>query len=180
MFFECIKCENFKKTCRGRNFLLQSGPEFIRWVIAYKAEFKLSNAKLSAETKVPVGTLNRILSDPEADIKYETAHMIMQGIVGDLPMLDTCPDPVNNEAEHLRIRVQHLEEELRDTKALAARNDQRDAETIAHLTKQTKNLRLSTIVFAGALFLVLIAIICVLLYDLTHSDVGFIRSMFVG
>lgn len=179
MFFECIKCPKFKRTCRGRNFLLQSGADFIRWVIAYKTEFKLSNAKLSVETKVPVGTLNRILSDPDADIKYETAHMIMQGIVGDIQGMDVCPDQATNDLEPLRARVQHLEQELTDTKTLAHRNDQRDAETIAHLTKQTRNLRLSTIIFAGVLFLVLVAIICVLLYDITHPGIGYIGQMHV-
>ena len=180
MFFECIKCDKFKRSCRGRNFLLQSRADFIKWVQAYKTENKLSNAKLAAETGVPVGTLNRVLSDPDIDIKYETAHQIILGIVGDIQETDVCPDPVNNELETLRGRVRHLENELSETRAMSTRNDQRDAETIAHLTKQTKNLRLSTIVFAGVLFAVLLAIIGVLVYDLTHPGIGYFAQMFMN
>lgn len=174
MFFECIKCEKFRHTCRGRNFLLQSRAGFIKWCQAYKTENKLSNAKFAAETKVPVGTLNRLLSDPDCDFKYETAHQIMQGIVGEALDTDVCPDPINNEIETMRARIHHLEDELEHTRAMAARNDQRDAETIAILTKQTRNLRLAAIIFAGVLFLVLLAIIGVLVFDITHPGVGYL------
>ena len=180
MFEKHYTAEMFKGNLKHQNLLLLPSVELIKWVLAYKKEHGLSNAKMSAGTSVPVGTLNRILSDPDADIKYETAHLLVRGIAEMEKDDDDFPTPVNNDDEHLRTRIQHLEEELRDAKTLAARNDQRNAETISYLTKQTKILRLATIVFAGALFLVLVAIICALLYDLTHTDVGFIRSMFAG
>lgn len=169
MYFKCISCEKFGESCRGRNFLLMPGYELAQWIIAYKEHHSLTTQRLSLKTGTPAGTLGRILSGSGRDFKYDTAQQIMRGIAGEPNESDLCPDPSNLEIDRLQSRIRHLEQELDETRRMAEREH-------AHLIAQVKNLRKALSIMTAALIFVLFAIICVLLYDINHLDVGYFRG----
>ena len=170
LIYERDNCQNTSKKCKCQNFLLLAGHEFIEWLIHYKKSEGLTNAGLSGRTNVPVGTLNRILADPHADFRYETAHQIMLGITQHGLDAEEYPD---SETDMLRARVQHLEQELADTKAMAATATEEHNRVVTYLKSQVRNHRTALIVTALLLVAVLLGIIGVLVYDITHPGIGY-------
>ena len=159
MYYKCIKCDKFGEFCRGRNFALLSWSELQPWLLAYRKAHNFTYATLSAKTGVPQGTLARILADPDADPKHETVRAIMHALCGDHSDDDLCPDPTSSESDQLRAQLQRLEQELADTKQLAA--DIHEIHTAAAVRQDahTRSLRIALCVVSALLVLALVCII---------------------
>lgn len=176
MYSACIRCNKLGSVCKGPNFTDMTIPELIEWMKQRKAYLGWTSQTLAERSGVPEGTVKRVLAATDGGFKYETVAPLLQALTGSSRAESPCPDPDGSIEEKLTSRVRHLEEELADTKALAARNDARDADQIAHLKSQANNLRKALSIMTALLIVVLFAIICVLLYDINHSGVGYFRG----
>lgn len=176
LFFECIPCKNLKNGCSGPDFSRRSSAEIIEWFKAYCSHFGISHSAFAKQCGIAEGTIHRVFSGASVDIKFETFRAMYVGVFGKEPPAAICPDPDGSVTEKLTDRVRHLEGELEHTRSLAARNDARDADQIAHLKSQANNLRKALSIMTALLIVVLFAIICVLLYDINHLDFGYFRG----
>ena len=173
MYYKCIKCDKFGEFCRGRNFALLSWRELQPWLLAYRKAHNFTYATLAAKTGVPQGTLARILADPDADPKHETVRAIMHALCGEHSDDDLCPDPTSSESDQLRAQLQHLEQELADTKQLASHAHESHTAAAVRQDAHARSLRRALAIASGLLIVVLFAIIGVLVYDLTHPSIGY-------
>lgn len=176
LYSACIACPKIGQICKGPNFFAMPLPEIIGWMIARKKHLGWTQERLSLESGVPAGTIARVLSGKITDVKFETLSPLLRALTGSDCAELPCPDPDDNLTEQLRARCRHLEQELADTKQLADRVHESHASSHAHLTGQTNNLRKALSVMTALLIVVLFGIICVLLYDINHLDIGYFRG----
>lgn len=165
MYSACVKCDKLGSVCKGPNFMDMTVPELIDWLKIRKAHLGWTNATLAAKSSVPVGTINRLLGGA-TDFKYESIRPLLRALTGSSGAELPCPDPEDTATKALRERVRHLEQELTDTKAISDRESN-------HLHNQIRNHRIALSLITGVLILVLLAIIGVLVFDITHEGIGY-------
>lgn len=181
MYTECLNCPKLGISCDGPNFAAMSSAQLIKWCKLRKTELGMSNQKLADLSGVPIGTINRLLSETNLDFKHETMRSIIQVLVGGDWNGFPCPNPDNHahEAAHekeendkLRAQIQKLESSIESIKADERRRIEFLKEEVTYLKGTIKFKNIFLIIFAVALAVALFLIIGFLLYDFTHPDWG--------
>ena len=173
MFFECITCKSLNNGCHGPDFSRKSIPDVIGWFKAYCSHFGIAHSAFAKQCNMAEGTIHRIFSGASTDIKFETFRAMYVGVFGNEPPAMICPDPDGSVAERLASRVQHLEQELADTKQLASHAHESHTAAAVRQDAQTRSLRRALTIVSSLLIVVLFAIIGVLVYDLTQPGIGY-------
>ena len=174
MYSECLTCPKLGISCDGPNFAAMSSAQLIKWCKLRKTELGMSNQKLADLSGVPIGTINRLLSETNLDFKHETMRSIIQVLVGGDWNGFPCPNPDNyahevahekEENDKLRAQIQKLEEDER-------RRIDFLKEEVAYLKHTIKFKNIFLVIFAIALAITLSLIIGFLIWDFTHPDWG--------
>ena len=100
MFEKCITCKKIGKSCVPNLWLLPF-PEFIQWCIKFQKYLGWSNQKWSEESKVPVGTINRIKAGEYADCKYSTIKSLAISLIGGTTDEFPCTDLVEKDLQQM-------------------------------------------------------------------------------
>lgn len=201
MYKKCIKCESLWHVCAGPNLAIMSPSEMLDWLQRYIDYMGYTHQQIADAAGVPKGTIDRNLAKDAADVtdfKYDTIRRMITGLIrlagytGDIEKLMPCLDP-DGEAADCMERL-HESEKIR--KDLQLKVDQFEvlkksimeryenhlkeykdeiSEKISDLKKQRSHLRSISIITASLLFLVLFGIIAILVYDITHPEIGYFR-----
>ena len=110
MFEKCIPCKKIGVSCVP-NLMLLSFPELIRWCIKRQKHLGWTNKDLEKESRVPVGTINRIWGGDYADCKYSTIRSILISLIGGTTDEFSCTDLVEKELQHMEV-LEHQAEKL--------------------------------------------------------------------
>lgn len=115
MFDRCITCERIGQDCVP-DLLALPWPDLIAWWKKRQAFLDWSNQRLSDESKVPVGTINRIKAG-EDDARYSTMRSIIHALIGGNSVEFQCQKKLDQE-------FAHLEELEKQCKELTIANDE--------------------------------------------------------
>lgn len=166
VYSNCIKCLKLGSICKGPNFTDMTMPDLIDWMKSRKAYLGWTSTTLAERSRVPEGTVKRVLAAEDGGFKYDTIAPLLQALTGSSRAELPCPDPDGSIEEKLTSRIRHLEQELADTKTISDREAN-------HLHHQIRNHRIALSLITGILILVLLGIIGILVYDLTHPGIGY-------
>lgn len=100
MFDKCIKCNRLGGSCVP-NLMLLSFSELIQWCGKRQKHLEWTNQKLADESKVPIGTINRIKGGDYMDCKYSTIRSILIALIGGTTDEFPCTDLVAKELQQM-------------------------------------------------------------------------------
>lgn len=177
MYSACIRCSKLGTVCKGPNFTDMSVPEIIDWMRSRIAYLGWTRTYLSELSGVPDGTVKRVLSSTDGGgFKFETVAPLLKALTGSSGAESPCPDPDGSIHDALTTRIRHLEQDLADTKAMAATAAEEHNRVVTYLKSQVRNHRTALIVTALLLVLVLLSVIGVLIYDVLSPNIGYFRG----
>ena len=183
-------------------FLTKTIAEIISWAKVEKAAHKITNAMIAQKSGIPISTVNRFFSFEDGDVvdfKYITVHHIITAIQDFMPHNDMpCPkgggtvdntSQINDLVDKLRL----LKEDNESLKAQISHFEEQKSTIIArfetyikefkeesskkadYMDRQNNRLRKALIIMTALLLAVLFVIIGVLVYDVTHPGIGWLR-----
>ena len=117
MFDKCIKCNRIGESCVP-NFMLLPFADLMQWCAKRQKHLGWSNQTLADNSKVPIGTINRIKAGEE-DCKYSTIHNILIALVGGTTDEFACTEQVEKELRNL----EQLEQQATKLIAVEAERD---------------------------------------------------------
>lgn len=183
-------------------FLTKTIAEIISWAKVEKAAHKITNAMIAQKSGIPISTVNRFFSFEAGDVvdfKYITVHHIVTAIQDFMPHNDApCPKGctvdytarindlvdklqlLKDDNESLKSQINRFEEQKTSiiSRYETDRKEYREeaAKKVDYLKTQCCRLRKATVIMTSLLLLVLFAIITFLIYDATHTNIGWIRG----
>lgn len=154
MFEKCIKCNRMGESCVP-NLMLLPFAALLQWWSKRQKHLGWTNQTLADNSKVPVGTINRIKAGEYPDCKYSTIKSILIALIGGTTDEFACTEQVEKELqqmEKLERQAEQLSTVEKENKALkdqlskideSHRNDMRVLreeyrEQIAFLKEQLK------------------------------------------
>ena len=117
MFDKCINCERLGQDCMP-NLMQLSFADLLKWMEKRQKHLGWTNQKLSDESTIPLGTVNRIKSGDYDDCRYYTIKRILVALVGGIADEFHCKEKTEREFARLESlekqaeRVIELEKEL--------------------------------------------------------------------
>lgn len=99
MFEKCITCNRIGESCVPNLMLLQF-PNLIQWWNKRQKHLGWSNQTLADQSKVPVGTINRIKAGEE-DCKYSTIRSVLIALIGGTTDEFACTEQVEKELRQM-------------------------------------------------------------------------------
>lgn len=108
MYEKCIKCPRIGESCVP-NLMRLPFPDLIQWCNARQKYIGWTNQKLADESKVPVGTINRIKAGDYLDCKYSTIRNIVIALIGGTTDEFPCNEQVEKELQHVEELKEHAE-----------------------------------------------------------------------
>lgn len=106
MFDKCIPCNKKGVSCVPNLWLLPF-PDLIQWCIKLQKYLGWSNQKWADESKVPVGTINRLKAGEYADCKYSTIRSLAISLIGGTTDEFSCTEQVEKELQQMARLEQH-------------------------------------------------------------------------
>ena len=100
MFEKCIPCTKKGISCVPNLWLLPL-PELMQWCIKEQKYLGWSNQRWADESKVPVGTINRLKAGEYADCKYSTIRSLALSLIGGTTDEFSCTEQVEKELQQL-------------------------------------------------------------------------------
>ena len=100
MFEKCIPCTKKGVSCVPNLWLLPL-PELMQWCIKEQKYLGWSNQKWADESKVPVGTINRLKAGEYADCKYSTIRSLALSLIGGTTDEFSCTEQVEKELQQI-------------------------------------------------------------------------------
>ena len=100
MFEKCIPCTKKGVSCVP-NLQLLPLPELMQWCIKEQKYLGWSNQKWADESKVPVGTINRLKAGEYADCKYSTIRSLALSLIGGTTDEFSCTEQVEKELQQI-------------------------------------------------------------------------------
>ena len=161
MYEKCITCNRIGQSCVP-NLMRLSFPDLIQWCIKRQKYLGWTNQHLADDSKVPIGTINRIKAGDYLDCKYSTIHNIVMALIGgtsdefpcnaqvekELQQMDELEkqaaklEAIEKENEALKQRLEHIDElhrnDIRVIKAEYQEQKQEYQERITFLKDQLK------------------------------------------
>lgn len=128
---DCSNCDHLGRDC-PKKLMLLSLDEIIDWCVYIMAKYKITHEKIAQLSKVPKGTVDRILSKQSEDCRYSTIHAIVCALFEYLGISSVCLDDVTSAAEiqaddmkRQNVELQHaLDTSEKERQALQARVDE--------------------------------------------------------
>lgn len=162
MYKECVTCSRIGVSCKGPTFVAMPAAEILEWCKLRKSHLKLSNKKLAELSKIPEGTIARLLAGEHIDFKYESIRPILMILVGGTFDGNPCPESqvvddllqaetiAKLEAENAMLRetvsrFEHMHDE--DVKQISAEAQQ----TIDLLNRQLRDRKVVSLILGAAL-----------------------------
>lgn len=103
MFEKCIECPRIGESCVPNLWLLPF-QELFTWCVKRQKYLKWSNQDWADDSKVPVGTINRLKSE-DTDCKYSTMRSLAISVIGGTRNEFACTEQVEKELQ----QIDHLE-----------------------------------------------------------------------
>ena len=177
---DCVTCDRLGISCSGPQFAAMSPDELVDWMRRRKAALGLTNDDIATRAGVSIATVNRVFGGPGSNYRIETLSPILQVLLGGNWPAVICAAESGQQTSVLRDRVHHLEGELSATRSSAGQTYDAAQDTIAALRAQIdvqlmqlRQRRRLVYALGLVLFVVLIGIIGLLLYDLSNGSVGY-------
>ena len=118
MFEKCIKCNRLGDSCVP-NLMLLPFSELIQWWDKRQKYLGWTNQNLADNSKVPVGTINRIKAGDYLDCKYSTIRSILIALIGGTTDEFPCTDLVAKELQ----QMEQLEKQAAKLTVVEAENE---------------------------------------------------------
>ena len=135
MFDKCIKCNRIGESCVP-NLMLLPFPDLMQWCSKRQKHLGWTNQKLADESKIPIGTINRIKAGEYLDCKYSTIKNILIALIGGTTDEFPCTELVEKELrqmeqlEQAAAKLYAVEEENERLKASFRRIDEQHRQDI--------------------------------------------------
>lgn len=153
--------------------------------------------QISERSKVPVSTIRSIANGSVEQPSYQTLQSIVEAIGGSMDDLYAAPRSVRSEMLEVRKAEAEGTDELKLTirtmrdireQMLAAQKESYERQ-LQHMKeaheRETKSLRdsnrmlrITAVLAISALLIIMVTIIGILIYDLTHLDRGWVQAFF--
>jgi hypothetical protein len=117
MFEKCIPCKKIGHSCVP-NLMLLSFSDLIQWCIKRQKFLGWTNQVLADNSKVPVGTINRIKAGDYMDCKYSTIKQLLVTLIGGTTDEFSCTEQVEKELHNL----EQLEQQAAKLSVVEAEN----------------------------------------------------------
>ena len=118
MFEKCIKCTRIGESCVP-NLMLLPFSDLIQWCTKRQKHLGWTNQTLADNSKVPVGTINRIKAGAYQDCKYTTIKNILIALIGGTTDEFACTEQVENELR----QMEQLEQQAAKLSVTEAENE---------------------------------------------------------
>lgn len=99
MFEKCIECPRIGESCVPNLWLLPF-PELFKWCVKRQKYLKWSNQDWADDSKVPVGTINRLKAG-DTDCKYSTMRSLAISVIGGTTNEFACTEQVEKELKQM-------------------------------------------------------------------------------
>lgn len=183
----CITCDHIGITCDGPNFLAMSMERWCEWVVLRKDYLGWTNARIAELANVSTVSVNRITSSNVKDLRMTTmqaiTRVLVNGTWGQYPcnmaaqatefvdnpeLLARCEDQ-RRQLEDDRAKIDFLKQQVQFKEEQMQSKDTLLRERFEFLKRKDRVIALlGTCLAVAVLF-----IIVVLIYDLTHADIGY-------
>lgn len=100
MFEKCIKCNRMGESCVP-NLMLLPFADLLQWWSKRQKHLGWTNQTLADNSKVPVGTINRIKAGEYPDCKYSTIKSILIALIGGTTDEFACTEQVEKELQQM-------------------------------------------------------------------------------
>lgn len=118
MFDKCIKCNRIGESCVP-NLMLLPFSGLLQWCDKRQKHLGWTNKDLEKESKVPLGTINRIKGGDYMDCKYSTIRSILIALIGGTTDEFPCTDLVEKELQ----QMEQLEKQAAKLTVVEAENE---------------------------------------------------------
>lgn len=118
MYEKCITCNRIGESCVP-NLMRLSFHDLMQWCNKRQKHLGWTNQNLADNSKVPVGTINRIKAGDYLDCKYSTIRSILITLIGGT----TDEFPCNAQVEKELQQVEELEKQTAKLTAIEKEND---------------------------------------------------------
>lgn len=99
MFEKCIQCPRIGESCVPNLWLLPF-PELFKWCVKRQKYRGWSNQQWADDSKVPVGTINRLKAG-DTDCKYSTMRSLAISVIGGTTDEFACTEQVERELQQM-------------------------------------------------------------------------------
>lgn len=129
MYDKCVKCERLGESCVP-NLMLLPFNELMQWATKRQKHLGWTNNRLAEESKVPIGTINRIKAGDYLDCKYSTIKNILITLIGGTTDEWQCTEQVEKELHQKELLEQHaaktafIEQENTELKSRLLKNEE--------------------------------------------------------
>ena len=100
MYEKCITCPRIGESCVP-NLMRLPFPDLIQWCNKRQKHLGWTNQMLADNSKVPIGTINRIKVGDYLDSKYSTMRNIVITLIGGTTDEFPCNEQIENELKQL-------------------------------------------------------------------------------
>lgn len=118
MFEKCIPCKKIGNSCVP-NLMLLPFPDLIQWCTKRQKHLGWTNQILADNSKVPIGTINRIKAGDYADCKYSTIKQLLVTLIGGTTDEFSCTEQVERELQ----QMEQLEKQAAKLSVVEAENE---------------------------------------------------------
>ena len=191
----CLDCIHIGKKCDGPNFLAMSTERWSEWVRLRKEYLGWTNAQVAERAEVSKVSVDRIMSGNIKDIRTTTMQSVTKALVngtwGKYPCAlaaiddeshmdkaaiiqerDRLQDELVKEKESAQKKIDFLKQQILFKESQMKEKDELLRERYLFMKRKD----VAVMALSIALGVVLLAIIAVLLVDLTNGHFGFFRN----
>ncbi len=118
MYEKCITCAKIGETCVP-NLMRLSFPDLMQWCNKRQKYIGWTNQNWADDSKVPVGTINRIKAGDYSDCRYSTMRSLLISLIG-----GTADEwPCNAQVEKELQQMEELEQQAAKMSAIEKENE---------------------------------------------------------
>ena len=183
---DCANCDHLGRDC-PKTLMLLPLDEIIAWCQRVMLKNKITHEKAAQLSRVPKGTIDRVMSKQSEDCRYSTIHAIVCALFEFLGISSVCLDDVvaetaaqsddmkrqNAELQHALADAEKERQALRERIADLAENRAHMKEQIAKQDDTIKDQRRTIKLLASLLGGAVLLIIGALIVDKLDPSVGF-------
>ena len=184
---DCSHCDHLGRDCPKKLMLLPLD-EIIDWCLYIMAKHKITHEKAAQLSRVPKGTIDRVLSKQSEDCRYSTIHAIVSALLEVLGFSSVCLDEVaavtvaqeddtrrrladsEKECQALRAQVDELSNQREFLRGQIAKKDDNIDSLTATVREHRKLLKITTVLLGLSTALIILALVM----DRLNPHLGFI------
>lgn len=119
MFDKCINCDRLGQDCMPNLMQLQF-PDILKWMDKRQKYLNWTNLRLSEESTIPLGTINRIKSGDADDCRYYTIRKLLVALIGGIADEFPCKEKMEQNLQ----RIEALENQAALAVAIEKENQE--------------------------------------------------------